>query len=51
MAMEFERDKELKKEELLPRDRKVMVDSITRLICQADTKKLDYIYHFILHIL
>ncbi len=51
MAKELEQKKESGKEELLPHDRQIMVDSITRLIRQADIKKLNCIYGFALHIL
>lgn len=51
MAKELEQMKESGKEELLPRDRQIMVDSISRLIRQADIKKLNCIYSFVLHIL
>lgn len=51
MVTELERKKESGKEELLPHDRQAMVDSINRLLCQADSKKLDCIYSFVVHIL
>lgn len=51
MVNELEREQEAGKEDLLPHDRQTMVDSINRLLCQADSKKLDCIYSFIVHIL
>jgi len=51
VAKELEQMKESGKEELLPQDRQIMVDSINRLIRQADIKKLNCIYNFVLHIL
>lgn len=51
MAKELERMEESGKEELLPHDRQIMVDSINRLIRQADIQKLNCIYGFVVHIL
>lgn len=51
MTKELEREQESGKEELLPRDRQVMIDSINRLLLQADIKKLNCIYGFTIHIL
>lgn len=51
MTQELERKQESGKEELLPHDRQTMVDSISRLLRQADSKKLDCIYSFVVHIL
>lgn len=51
MVKELERKQEAGKEDLLPHDRQLMVDSINRLIRQADIKKLNCIYGFVIHIL
>ena len=51
MVKELEREQELGKEDLLPHDRQIMIDSICRLIQQADIKKLNCIYSFAINIL
>lgn len=51
MVKELEQGQESGKEELLPHARQATVDSINRLLRQADGKKLDCIYSFVVHIL
>lgn len=51
MLNELERKQESGKEDLLPHDRQIMINSINRLLRQADIKKLNCIYGFVLHIL